>query len=104
MTDAAGPSHPITIQQSSNVSRVQEIAQRVGEHQQAAAVAENQERFDRERSQVLTADPGGSGAEVRPDEKGKREWRWNRAKKRKKSGSKPVDEAAESSGLVDVII
>lgn len=104
MTDAAGPSHPIIIQQSGNVSRVQEISQRMGEHQQAAATDDNLERFDRERSQVLTSDPSASGEQVRPDEKGKREWRGRRAKKRKSGESETHEEAARGGGLVDVII
>ena len=105
MTDAAGPSHPIVIQQSGNVTRVQEVAQRLGEHQQAAAVEENQERFERERTQVQTSESGASGEKIGPDQKGKRDWRWKKAKKRRPAEDEPDLEAAEQSGgLVDVII
>ena len=50
MSDVAGASHPITFQQAGNVSRLQEIAQRGPEQQQAAAAQETQERFEKERS------------------------------------------------------
>jgi hypothetical protein len=104
MSNAAGSNHPITIQQAGNVSRVQEMVQRGPEQHQAAATEESAERFQKERTQVLTSDPSSNDNRVKPDDKGKREWRWKRGKKKTKEEEAELETRAESGGLVDLVI
>lgn len=63
---------PIVIQQSGDVSRVQEATQRAGEAQQQAAGAEVAREQVRQREAVQSAQRSGSDNRVSADQRGRR--------------------------------
>ncbi len=98
---------PIVIQQSGDVSRVQEQTQRVGEQQQMAAGAEMVREQTRSREAVQASQRGAAGARVRAqdrDQQGQGQAGSGAGGRTARGRSEPEDLDREEGGLVDVVV
>ncbi|MFH1035755.1 MAG: hypothetical protein V1806_14700 [Pseudomonadota bacterium] len=100
---------PQVIQQSGDVSRLQENVQRAGEQQQMAAGAEALRQQQRERSSVQRSDRSGTQNRVRPDRQG--QGQGAEAQPRRRRAGPPVDQPTDQpperpggGGVLDVVV
>ncbi len=97
---------PQVIQQSGDVSRLQEAVQRAGEQQQMAAGAEALRQQRRERSSVQRSDRSGTQNRVRADRQGGQQGGQSQPR-RSKAGPAPDQEPSPErpdGGVLDVVV
>lgn len=97
---------PQVIQQSGDVSRLQEVVQRAGEQQQMAAAAEALRQQRHERASVQRSDRAGAQNRVRADQRGGGEPQPQRRDAGRKPGQTPEEPPAPSGGggVLDVVV
>lgn len=105
-----GPNFPIIFQQAGAVSKVQDVAQRAGDVQQATAGAEVAAEQERQKSQVQTTQESDAHNRVRSDQQRERDRREGKGKRRRRGGrqgQEDEEQGADSNGpgrFVDVVI
>lgn len=100
---------PQVIQQSGDVSRLQEAVQRVGEQQQMAAAAEGLRQERRERASVQRSDRAGVQNRVRADHGGggqpqPQPQRRAAGGKQGQTPEEPPPSPAGGGGVLDVVV
>lgn len=99
---------PQVIQQSGDVSRLQEVVQRAGEQQQMAAAAEGLRQERHERASVQRSDRPGAQNRVRADQRGGGEPPPQRGRQAAggKQGQTPDEPTAPpgGGGVLDVVV
>ncbi len=99
---------PLVLQQTGDVSRVQEVAQRMGEEQQAQARESDRAENLRRLKQVQQGDGADAHNRVQADQEKPEQQRRQRRRPQPKKGRQAEPAAAQKrtggSGLVDVIV